>query len=259
MKTRYFIWVLVAAIAVLVIPSLLFAVKFWAQWSSKPDAWSDYGDFVAGTSGVLLNGLGFGAILLTLGLQERVEKRVRMELEKKRIEEHLYKLLDTLADVLAGTELRKKKGGAVVAKGRSAFKNFYSLKLARIYERRVAESSDQLADREIVRASFDELYARFGSLFGHYFRTLYHCFSVIDDETISDTEKSVFASLIVCRLSKFELLMLMYNCLGSIGSRKFKDLVERYGLLEHVDTEFLLDPGHRSFFETSAFGLLHRN
>ena len=47
--------------------------------------------------------------------------------------------------------------------------------------------------------------------------------------------------------------MLMYNSLGTIGSRKLKPLIEKYGLLEHIDKKAFLDASHETLFHVNAF------
>jgi hypothetical protein len=235
----------------LVGPPLLMAWKVGTDLSVNPQDWAAFGGFVSGTTGVILTGLGFGAVIFTLLSEQRQVQLSAQEAEALRLEQRLYRLLDTLADMLSGTELRSKRTGNVIARGRSAFRNFFKKKFQPIYEDIRADVAK--SERLVVTEAFDELYRRHGSQFGHYFRTLYHCFLILDDESIDLQRKKAFADLIVCRLSKFELIMLMYNCLGSVGARKFKPLVERYRLLEHIDVHLVLDPRHFDYFENGAF------
>lgn len=252
MNRRFYVWLSVAALLGLLGPVAVIAVKFWGEWSADSANWGDFGDYLGGTAGVLLNALGFTAVLVTMRIQQNDSLKSDQALARARVEEHLYRLLDTLADVLAGVELRASESGNVIASGRGAFRNFYSKKFAAAYE----ETSEEMTgadERDVVRASFDLLFRRHGAKFGHYFRTLYHCFLIIEDPVLTPDERQRYADLVSCRLSKFELLLLMYNCLGSIGERKFKALVERYGLFEHLDSDSVFDATHLNFFAGSAF------
>ena len=49
--------------------------------------------------------------------------------------------------------------------------------------------------------------------------------------------------MVRAQLSKYELLLLYYNCLSDVGE-KFRPLVERYDLLKMVNTTELLDEAH---------------
>jgi len=93
---------------------------------------------------------------------------------------------------------------------------------------------------------------------GHYFRTLYHVFKFIDDsKAFAEYEdKRRYTSLVRAQLSAYELALLFYNGLAPFPAHeanKFKPLIERYGLLEHLDENLLLDKSHKDFYAPSAY------
>ncbi|WLQ15403.1 putative phage abortive infection protein [Hahella aquimaris] len=58
------------------------------------------------------------------------------------------------------------------------------------------------------------------------------------------------------QLSTYEILIMFYNCLSEFGKDKFKPLVEKYGMLEYMDGELLIDKvSHVEFYDQSAFGM----
>jgi hypothetical protein len=91
---------------------------------------------------------------------------------------------------------------------------------------------------------------------GPYFRTLYHVFKYVHGRTfLSDQEKIDYANIARAQLSRFELGLLFYNCLTDYGAG-FKPLIERYGLLKHVNRADLADLTHKTnpaLYQPAAF------
>ena len=190
MKSEKFIAIAIAiALPILLLPIVVMAVFFWGNWSANPSSWGDYGDYVAGTTGVLVNVLGFAGVVVTLIWQRAQAQKAENELAKQKVLEHLDRLLGALGDALVGTELRRKSDRQVIAVGRDAFRNLFLLKLRRFYRNKINTAQHNCDQREIVCQAYDELYSRFGSKFGHYFRTLYHCLFVINSDRVSDEDK----------------------------------------------------------------------
>jgi hypothetical protein len=244
---------LVGLLLVIAAPILIYGWVFRGQWSGDPGDWANFATYVAGTVAVVIGAFGFYALLLTLKLQQFQLDRLSEEAQSQEFERRLEGLLVTLGEVLRETDIRQLPSGAVVARGRDAFKNLFRRKLKRIYK--PYELGNHLVDdRTAVRQSFDELYRRSGSDFGHYFRTLYHCVLLVDEQVgLTKAQRKKYFDLIFCRLSKFELILLFYNGLGSIGERKFKPLIERHGLLEHVDVSLLMSSEHWGYYEVGAW------
>lgn len=96
---------------------------------------------------------------------------------------------------------------------------------------------------------------------GHYFRNLYRIVKFVDEsilitkndyeyqEGMSDeeklsnvkyldfAEKYLYTSMLRAQLSDFELGWIFYNCISSQGNKKFKPLLEKYGLLKNLNIE----------------------
>ena len=66
-------------------------------------------------------------------------------------------------------------------------------------------------------------------------------------------EKKRYTNFIRAQLSSNELGVLFYNCLSDRGA-KFKDLVEKYALLEDMRFEVLLNTEHRELYAPGAYG-----
>lgn len=80
---------------------------------------------------------------------------------------------------------------------------------------------------------FNDIYERYT---GTYFGQIYQILKFIDD---SYKEKKIensqrYVNIFRAQFTKDELKFLFYHCLGSIGKRRFKKLVEDYEFFEHI-------------------------
>ena len=66
-------------------------------------------------------------------------------------------------------------------------------------------------------------------------------------------ERYKYTSIVRSQLSKYELVLLFYNCATTCGNEKFKPLVEKYALLKNLDKELLAHNGHDDLFNKSAY------
>lgn len=88
----------------------------------------------------------------------------------------------------------------------------------------------------------------------NYFRLLYRIFKSIDDmDKLSRDEKYEYCCIVRATLSRYELLVLFYNCLSSNGVEKFKPLVERYAIFNNLRTDELGRAEHRGLYKNSAY------
>ncbi|MBO6794733.1 MAG: hypothetical protein JJ895_12550 [Balneolaceae bacterium] len=54
-------------------------------------------------------------------------------------------------------------------------------------------------------------------------------------------------------MSRYELLLLFYNCLSDLGNKKFKPLIEKYALLKTVPKDALFSRDHLDLYDKNAF------
>lgn len=90
------------------------------------------------------------------------------------------------------------------------------------------------------------------TLFDHYFRHLYSILKFIDETKVFDSEdlrevgESVFeakyryTSILRSTLSRYELVLLYYNGLSSVGKEKLKPLLEKYCMLNNLNYSLLI-------------------
>lgn len=88
---------------------------------------------------------------------------------------------------------------------------------------------------------YDKFHQHYEDKIGHYFGFIYQVLIFIKDaeenNKIEDAKK--YAHLFRSLFSKYELALLSYHCLGSIGSKKFKGLVEHFEFFEHLPINIL--------------------
>jgi len=241
----------VLALAVLVTPLALYVFRFYAPFATDQNIWSDFGQYYGGVTSPALSALAFVALVATLNLQRKQIDDTDRRSQLVDFESTLRYYLEALRDILNAIDLHHSETGAVTAQGADVFRVYYRGRLAAIF-RKTRGANPNLDEREIVRRSFDELYRKYGANFGHYFRTLYRAILYVHTSCPPKADRKHYVGLITCRLSRYEILLLAYNCLGSIGERKFKKLVEDYHLLEYIDPEDRISYDHLMFYDPKA-------
>lgn len=103
-----------------------------------------------------------------------------------------------------------------------------------------------------MATAYEKVYEKYGNDLGHYFRHLYNVVKLIDESGVANPQR--YANVVRAQLSTYESLLLFYNCLHRKGRRKFRPLVEKYGLLESVSFEALLSNDDVRSYDLSAFG-----
>jgi hypothetical protein len=108
---------------------------------------------------------------------------------------------------------------------------------------------------EIEVRPFDEYYEDFyrenNAILGHYFRFLFNVMNFIDNSEIEN--KEFYAKIVRAQLSDDEVAVLFYNGLSARGKR-FKPLIERYGLLKNLNDRSVMDSELIPRYEAAAFG-----
>lgn len=107
------------------------------------------------------------------------------------------------------------------------------------------EMKSSLSYKESVAIeNYTTVYNKEQASLGHYFRHLYHIVKYIHkSDLITDEQRKHYAALLRAQLSAYELVLLLYNCLvEDLGYPKFKYLVDKYDLLQNMNTKLLFDP-----------------
>lgn len=218
--------------------------------------WSQRGSFgdMFGAVNALFSGLAFAALVITVYLQSNALIQTRAEVEERSFENKFFQLIHGYNDILNGIgKYQKVDGGIVRIVGRQRFE--------KLYQEYQGEFNTQLqkAQQEdpfkLVQRTYKTFFERNEAELGNYFLNLYNIVAFIDRSSISN--KKDYTRLLRAQLSSYEVLLLFYNCLSEYGHEKFKPLLEKYSLLEHLPNKLLSDilrtpTNHRSMYDPSA-------
>jgi uncharacterized membrane protein len=235
-------------------------------WSDQQQDWGLFGDFVGGVLNPIFAFLSLLALLLTVILQNKEIHQSHEELRKsndtlqrQNFENTFFQMLRRFGDLISQAKIQPfgfmfnavNKPNAI--EGRSAFRGFYN-QLEQIYKREI-DSDEPHSTQRTVHA-YEEFYGEWHHELGHYFRTLYHIFTFIDRSSLPDAEKVIYANIIRAQLSSYELCLLFYNGIWGEGKVGFKPLIEKYGILKHIDWRLLLhreDNFNKELYFPTAF------
>jgi hypothetical protein len=253
-------FVILPSIAVLLTLSVVsvYFHYFSGEVLLEHDKWGQFGDYLGGILNPIFGFLGFIALLLTLKLQrqelklstEELAKSAKaLELQNKSIaqqnfENTFFQLLRRHGELVSETNFDNKTG-------RRVFQNLFRKLSVIYYDNELIKDTNERAI-----TSYQVLFSDYHYLLAHYFRVLYHVFKFIDTSQLSEVDKSSYANMARAQISSYELCLMFYNGTYGEGKGGFKPLIEKYGLLKHLDQNLLLTPKHkenRSFYEKTAF------
>jgi hypothetical protein len=133
------------------------------------------------------------------------------------------------------------------AYGQEAFEIFYEI-LKQNYIRMPGNTyknpQDMDAEERRIKDSFTQLYNEQGSKFGNYFKNLYLLVKYISDLNIDGFDKGYYIDLVKSQLSKYEILLLAYDCIWIQDKPKgsnFIELAKNSNLLSALETDELIN------------------
>ncbi len=265
--TRNYVWIVVSVVAVfaafLVLLSLL--VLFIPKVTTAETG--VFGDSF-GVLTSLFSGLAFAGMIITilmqrdeLGLQRKELELTRNELagqreqqiaqnetlRKQNFENTFFELLKLFNDITNSIDIDE---GKQEFRGRDCFQKFNE-RFHRLYNNLINNKKEEPGIK-LLEQSYTSFHAGNQSDVGHYFRSLYNIIKFVHNSEIED--KKFYTNLVRAQLSSFELVMLFYNCLSSLGNESFKPLVEKYNLLQNVPKGHILhQETYIPLYEQEAF------
>lgn len=112
---------------------------------------------------------------------------------------------------------------------------------------------------KIVQKEYEKFFHRYQYNLGHYFRNLYHIFKYLyKSKLIPIEEKQFYCNIVRAQLSTDELVLIFYNSLTPIkyysdtpnlGYPNFKYLIDKYDILQNMNSRLLLDKRHQEIFQ----------
>lgn len=256
--------IILAVLAGIIVLSFYF-YNFTGGLSDEQANWGAFGDYIGGALNPIFSFFALIAILLTIVVQSRELNLSTIELTKsaealkeqsktlttQNFENTFFQMIRLHNDIVNGIDLRDNKGN-VTTQGRDCFKVFYERRFSRKYN---IKYNEQLGASilDIVQTSYQGFFNENQGEIGHYFRNLYTIIRYIDDSTVSDKKK--YIRIIRAQLSSYEIALLFYNSLHSVGNKRFKPLIEKYELLENMDLGMLKNPSdHIPLYKSKAYG-----
>jgi hypothetical protein len=229
----------ITGIAALTLSLLSYFLWFTGGTVSDDSAkWGTFGDYVSGIGGTIIALATLIAVAYALDLQDRELSSTRKALEGQLFDTRFFQLLQRFTAV--SDQVRSVAQDGRPLRGRDA--------IARIYE--TMRSSFPVGAHDNILTTITDHHRLFykpnEQSLGPYFRTLYHVFKLIHRQRyLSRQEKIDYANIARSQLSRYELALLFYNGLTPYGE-KFKPLIERYGILKHLDQFDLPDAAHKT-------------
>lgn len=236
---------------------------------------------VGDTFGIItsfFSALGFGGLAYTLYQQNKILLQQEIEIERQRLETKIdrfeskfFQILAAQREIVNELDLKKSSSKAanriVTVKGRECFKVMYNQgfkdELRKYYKEKKDKELPREADlyklfhlKELITVFEHKLFPRYQGDLTHYFRHLYQIVKLIDNADFL-VDKSDYVGIVRAQLSMHEMLLLFYNGL-TIRGKKFKILIERYGLLKGISDGYLIngseDMWSEPTYNASAFG-----
>lgn len=204
---------------------------------------------------------------LTLQIEEFKQQKVELEGTKIALEEqsktqelqrfestffNLLRLHQNIRDEISVRSI-KKTNGVVVSDdkytGKDCFARFYN-GIKNYYE---AFSDKTISEDLFNYIYFNGCFDNHQANLGHYFRNLYQILKFIKKSKLDKNEQKFYSNILRAQLSLYELGLLFYNCLSSVGNKDFKPLIEDFNFLENLDTGIILDEKHIEMYNENAF------
>lgn len=200
----------------------------------------------------LFSGLAFAGLIITIVMQreelalQRQELNLTREelngqkqemqaqnetLKVQRFENTFFKMLEFLESCRADVFFQAFQ--TTPTEGRDAIKALYNVFIDGFLYSLVQVSAtnrekvfkEECKNIEGLSQEYKKFYAKYGDEIGQYYRTLYNILKLIDRADYIK-EKTVYTNLVRAQLSRYELLLLFYNCLSDFGKDKMAPLIK---------------------------------
>ena len=204
----------------------------------KDTNFGTWGDFFGGVLNPILTFLTFMGLLITIILQQTELKQSRKEfqgqkeaLENQEFDNKFFQMVNLLTQIKNNLEFNTNRGQKV----------FNLLKIEIIKDcasdTEINDFNHFLMDSiEKFQANFKSFNNKYDENFKYYFLNLYQILNYIDKNSSDKYTLKEYSNIIRAQLSKNELILLFYNGIGmlNIGGDKYKKIIEKYALFEHL-------------------------
>lgn len=265
---KKYIWLLTGLISVVVVLVVVYSFVVFYKWMPI-DNFGVFGDSF-GALTALFSGLAFVGLIITIIMQGDELKLQRKELRltrktldaqkgemqkqnktlaKQQFENTFFKMLEFLEvcvkDVIYYFPDPDSSPGTPDT-GREAITFLYGAFYHKYlhhdredgippYEDVVLYLKEECKNKEGISKAYQAFYEKREGNLGQYYRVLYNIFKLVKRTKFTKKEKLVYTNLVRARLSKYELLLIFYNCLSPFGEEKMAPLIRDYNILKHLD------------------------
>lgn len=278
MKIRSLSWLLIGGVICTVLVYAGFLI--FLTWPIGELSISNSGVFgdSFGLLTSLFSGLAFAGLIITIVMQrdelalQRQELNLTREelsgqkqemqaqnetLKVQRFENTFFKMLEFLENCRHDVFYQGFQRPSV--EGRDAIKSLYEaftngflcswIQDNDFNQKRVFK--EECKSLEGISKQYSNFYIKYGDELGQYYRTLYNLLKLVDRADFIE-DQSVYTNLVRAQLSRYELLLLFYNCLSVYGSEKMCPLVKQYHILKHLESGMLPDENRVIWEEFNA-------
>lgn len=243
MSKRNIIWL--SLVGLIIVTSLVLTPWYISEILRYDQAESaaDYGQQFGAVS-AFFSGLAFLGVAIAILFQRSELETAKDQFKQQTFENTFFQLLRLHNDIVESMSVFSS--GQTWIEGRRCFREFFNILSGHILHQPVGR-----APEEAIKQGYAQFHNQYQDQVGHYFRNLYHIMKFIEDGKAVNPR--FYAALVKAQLSSHELLLLFYDCLSDLGRKKFKPLVEQFGLLEHLPRTSLIDPNHENLYSSEAY------
>jgi hypothetical protein len=201
------------------------------------------GDIFGGAN-ALFAALALVGVFWAASMQLKSLSETRRASADQRFETAFFELLGLTREVLERIEvappLEWKNRNEEKRKGASALNALASRRFGSSRENGLQSRDRDFQVLELQRLTNrykQSIYSTMPSALGPYFRLLYQTFDLVDSTDLHSRDKIRYANIARGQISDGAVLLLALNGLTWRG-RKFVDLIEKFGLLEHMHPKY---------------------
>lgn len=242
---KSFVWFIVIALLICWLPWLL-AKHTWIDFSST----GEIGDTIGGIMGPFIAIAAAGLTFIAFWVQYKANIQQRHDIAIERFESNLFEMIHIQQEITNGLLIEEAGSEVSPQRGRDVFQFVYETAKQRIWlgnEGRTSTLKHALEISDELKLTISHLKNMW--FLDHYFRHLYRIFKYIDDvdkAIISDEKKYDYAGIVRATLSQYELIMLFYI---AFSNSKFKDIIEKYALLQNLRLGLLASQADISLYK----------
>lgn len=224
-------------------------------WSTNPDSWGQFGDFMGGLLNPLISLFTLSVAVKVWQLQKTELGQTRNALEdqlktaeQQRAEARFFDLLNlyqlTLSGVVDSSPVGNANGPIVVRSGRAALQSLFSAGVSTCFR----TSSHSQQSFEYAKRTWPGECEQVD----HYFRTIFMVLREAE-ETLGEDHHFRYVKMFRAQLSREELALLAFNMLLDKEGYKMRAVAAKYGILKHLAHNYLREEVEKAI-GASVFG-----